>query len=114
MKRRPRNVIFRMLVLLVIGAIINVAVAWWFGARGVPVTLETRSAFGAVPIVRDERGLVFEWWQVGVWQQRGIVYVRSERMKSVGPGINGARGIGFFLNEKDPVDVLPPWAKYRH
>jgi len=102
----------RICVFLTLGAIVNLAVAWGCGAKGMADLRRISPSFSAAAVERDDRGLVREWWTAAVWQAQGCCLVSSERSRSVYSG--DAKDSASFASYRHPSAVLPQWARRLH
>jgi hypothetical protein len=73
MKSRSRSIITRVIVFVVLGAIVNVAVAWGISLYGMPETLETRLVY-----VSRKEALVLQRYRADRWWWTRERYVQRE------------------------------------
>ena len=99
MKRR----VLQIIVLLVLGAIVNVAVAW--GCSLLVFSNPTSTTTGSLPLDEDEHGVIHETWHVDFFQLPTLIAITSQRMR-----LYNGLARSSWNDLPTPYDAVPSWA----
>jgi hypothetical protein len=105
MKRWVVTVLF----FLLLGGLLNVAVAWAIALR-VPPQHANPSFKGRAPLIEDDFGCLFGQWEVEVRSEPGWMGIQSMRVRNRVVGANRAAG-GVVSEETQLAKMLPSWEK---